>query len=136
MADEVKYMFKNGYGKQGLDPQVVGEWFETLRKKHGGALRPADVLDAAKDKTSPVHSYFEWDDTKAAEQWRLEQARKLIREVEVTWSEPKGPRTVEATIRSGPAFVNTERNGTGYRSFREMVQTMLIRLTPKMEVEQ
>jgi len=45
---------------------------------HGGELRPVDVVEAAKNKTSPLHSKFEWDDGEAAERYRLWQARQLI----------------------------------------------------------
>lgn len=118
-----RYSFKTGFGTTDLDAQAIGEFLEDLRAKHGGSVKPEDVIDAAKDESCPAHRYFEWDDSKAAIKWRTEQARKLIREVQVLWVEPKGPREVEATIRSGPAFVNTERNGTGYQSFREMIRT-------------
>lgn len=50
-----------------------------ISQKHEGLLRPADVVKEASDPNSPIHSWFEWDDGKAAEEYRLEQARKLIR---------------------------------------------------------
>ena len=120
---EQQYKFRNRWRTTGLTAQAVGEFLETLRKTHGGDLSPADVVEAARDKKSPVHSYFEWDDSIAAEKWRIEQARQLIIAVEVTWKEPEGPREVEVKVHSGPAFVNVERNGTGYQSFREMIRT-------------
>jgi hypothetical protein len=46
---------------------------------NGGLLRPSDVVRAAKAKTSPLHSRFQWNDTKAAQEYRLWQARQLIR---------------------------------------------------------
>lgn len=52
---------------------------ERIRRAHGGILRPADVVRAARPVNSPLHSRFDWDDTTAAHQWRLEQARHLIR---------------------------------------------------------
>ena len=55
-----------------------------LSVKHGGILTPKIVLDEARKKTSPLHTYFEWDDSEAANQWRLAQAGSLIRKVRVT----------------------------------------------------
>lgn len=46
-------------------------------------LRPDYVLEAAREPTNPLHRYFEWDDTAAAAQWRLRQARELIASVRV-----------------------------------------------------
>ena len=42
------------------------------------------VLADAVDVDSPLHSEFEWDDHQAAHQYRLVQARELVRRVEVT----------------------------------------------------
>lgn len=48
-----------------------------------GRLTPQAVVDAAKDPDSALHDRFEWDDSKAAAEFRLEQARELIRMVRV-----------------------------------------------------
>lgn len=49
-----------------------------------GRITPASVLDEARDEASPLHPHFEWDDSEAAEQYRLVQARGLIRRYKVT----------------------------------------------------
>jgi hypothetical protein len=46
-----------------------------------GLLQPFDVVEAARDPGSPLHDSFEWNDSVAAERYRLEQARRLIRTV-------------------------------------------------------
>lgn len=45
----------------------------------GGILQPTAVVEAARPITSPLHSRFEWDDNKASHEYRLYQARQLIR---------------------------------------------------------
>ena len=55
----------------------------SLTLGNGGALTPAAVVDAARDPTSPLHASFEWDNTEAAHQYRLDQARTLIRSVRI-----------------------------------------------------
>ena len=50
----------------------------------GGILTPAAVVDDARPEDAPLHSHFEWDDTVAGEQYRMVQARQLIRSVKVT----------------------------------------------------
>lgn len=59
----------------------VGEHIELLRKQCKGELTPEDILADAKNDNSPLHDYFEWSDTAAAHQYRLQQARGLIRAV-------------------------------------------------------
>jgi hypothetical protein len=44
-----------------------------------GLLRAADVVEEASLPGSPLHNCFEWDDGAAGYQWRLQQARQLIR---------------------------------------------------------
>jgi hypothetical protein len=59
----------------------VGQHLERLREQYKGELTPADVVKDARNHNSPLHSFFEWNDGEAAEQWRLQQARGLIRAV-------------------------------------------------------
>ena len=49
-----------------------------------GHLTAEQVLAAAADESSPLHSQFVWDDTEAARRYRLEQAGALIRRCKVT----------------------------------------------------
>ena len=42
------------------------------------ALHAEDVVAAARDPLSPLHSKFQWDDSKAAHRYRLWQARQII----------------------------------------------------------
>ena len=47
--------------------------------KAEGILRAESVIAYARDPESALHHRFTWDDTAAAHQYRLEQARRLIR---------------------------------------------------------
>lgn len=49
-----------------------------LSREHGGLLLPEAVVAAAKPASSPLHSYFTWDDTEAAARYRLDEARRLL----------------------------------------------------------
>lgn len=49
-----------------------------IAAQHGGMLNPADVVEAARPKRSLLHRKFDWDDSAAAEKYRLWQARQLI----------------------------------------------------------
>lgn len=54
-----------------------------LENEGGGRLTPSAVVDEARDPESPLHSRFEWDDSKAAHAHRLSQARDLIVSIRV-----------------------------------------------------
>lgn len=54
------------------------------------------ILTAATDESSPLHSYFTWDDTAAAKKWRLEQAARLAARVHVRYIPPEGGPSVAA----------------------------------------
>lgn len=48
-----------------------------------GRITPHIVLNDARKVSSPLHNEFEWDDSKAGELHRLDQARTLIRSVKI-----------------------------------------------------
>jgi|SRR5882724_3615433 len=53
-----------------------------MEQEHG-IITPHMVVQAAKKEDSPLHKAFEWDDGKAAEKYRLVQARFLINSVQI-----------------------------------------------------
>ena len=76
------YQFRTGSRLKGDAAEVATE-IERIAGKLGGAVEPAQVVASAERKTSVLHSYFEWDDTTAAHEHRVEQARHLIRSIQV-----------------------------------------------------
>ena len=62
------------------NPAIIKE-LKRIAKANKGELQPKAVVDAARDEKSILHSQFDWDDTTAAEKFRLHQARNLIRVV-------------------------------------------------------
>jgi tRNA A37 N6-isopentenylltransferase MiaA len=43
-----------------------------------------DILEMARDAKTETHKLFEWDDTMAAEKYRIVQARRIVRNLEIT----------------------------------------------------
>lgn len=76
----MNYKFKIGSRLSG-DAEAVHDGLEDVRGANNGQLDAKSVVDAARKKRSPLHRYFEWDDTAAAEKYRVEQAGHLIRSV-------------------------------------------------------
>lgn len=62
---------------------AIAARLEKIAGLNGGRLTPDAVLKDAQSFNSPLHDQFEWDDGNAAQQWRLQQARELIRSVKV-----------------------------------------------------
>lgn len=60
----------------------VSERLAVLYSKYG-RLTPGLVVDDASSPDSPLHSHFEWDDSIAAQRHREDQARSLIRSVQI-----------------------------------------------------
>ena len=56
---------------------------EVVRIKESKGLTAENLLEVAKNKNNPLHDLFEWDNTKAAEQYRLQQARVFINEIKI-----------------------------------------------------
>ncbi len=62
--------------------RIIRSEYARLRKTHG-AVTPVVIVDAARDPKSPLHRFFDWDDSSAAEKYRRSQAGELIRRVQV-----------------------------------------------------
>jgi hypothetical protein len=114
----IKYLFREDEplrikSANKADPQKIGEALAKITAKNGGRLTPGDVVDAARSEKHPLHHHFEWDNSIAAEAYRLEQARSIIRIVRVTDDEghDQAPR----------AYLSIhDEAGTSYRSLADV----------------
>ncbi len=78
------YRAANGAHLTQQQAQRYGERIENLKDKSGGDVTPKIVLEDARSNSSPLHDYFTWDDTVAAERYRLSQANYLLRSISIT----------------------------------------------------
>ena len=101
----------------GVNAEVVGKELEKLKKKNGEVTARAFV-DAARSENSPLHKLLEWDDKKAAEKYRLQQATVIICHLAIESDDTDEPTIIRAymnvaddadnpTRRTG-AFVDTQ----------------------------
>lgn len=91
-----------------------------------GALTPALVVEEATPVGAPLHPFFEWDDTKAAHEHRLSQARHLIRSVRV--------QVEAAGVEAGPVAVRVFHSVPS-RGVEQYVPTRSLTITEQDEVE-
>ena len=92
------YSFRPGYRARGSDPAAVAAELDRIRRRDG-AVRTEVVVDEARPADSPLHAEFTWDDGEAAREYRLIEARQLIRAVVVTYPSEE-PRSVYVHVRT------------------------------------
>lgn len=63
--------------------QQAGEYMHDISEREGG-LTAERLLELSRDEDALMHKCFEWDDTKAAEKYRLSQAGYMIRTIVAT----------------------------------------------------
>lgn len=88
------YKFKPGsWHAKRKNAQEVGQTLEQLRMQNEGHLTSENVVEAAKLKHSPLHEFFDWDDSAAAHKFRIQQAGSLISSIVVEMPETKNEPT-------------------------------------------
>src|SRR6266498_1658456 len=86
-------------------------------EERDSVLKPEAVVEFAKGKKTALHSHFNWDNDNAAEQYRLWQARQLIRiKVVVLKSEDDNVET--------KAFVHFDSNDNQEGGYRYIVKVL------------
>jgi len=92
-------------------PEIQSELEAIRDEDDDGVLRPEVIVDRAANPKSPLHNQFTWEDTKAAHEYRLWQARTLIR----IWVrfEPRLNKPMRVMVSMQE---DRERPGGGYRS--------------------
>ena len=91
----MEYAWKEGVRFKS-DPNVTGELLETIRDRFG-EVTPELVLKEARHKDSVIHSDFQWVNEKAANLYRLDTARRIIRHLRVV---------SEGEVTDEPVFVH------------------------------
>ena len=95
----MEYQWREGARTRGLKIDAVAPVLARIERKKG-MVTPQAVLQEAKKPASPIHSWFQWDETEAAHQYRLLQAGELIRAVTVKVI-PGEERSVRAYVHLG-----------------------------------
>lgn len=86
----------------------------------GDEVKPEQVLEKAKDKKSELHKCFDWNDTSAAEKFRLIQARDVIRHLIVIHQDDEDEEKEPVQFR---VMLKNERDReSGYKQTVVMVR--------------
>jgi hypothetical protein len=105
----IKYCFREPRMFGRLDPESAATELARVHDENG-VLTPDAVLDVARDPGNPLHPAFEWNDSRAAENWRRRQATDLIYSV----------RIIREEAKPEPVYIHSESSG-GYKTAEEVV---------------
>lgn len=105
----MKYRFKKAACIK-ADAQVAGEICEALASED--KLTAKNLVEVSRPEDAPLHNAFEWNDTIAAEAYRENQARYIIRSVEI----------VEEKAEPVRAFFNIEYKEPEYKHIDAILQ--------------
>ena len=127
----VQYVFRDDpvtiKNRKRASPQRIGEELAKIAADGKGHLTPKAVVNAARADRSPLHRFFEWDDAKAAESYRLDQARTLIRAIKIVDDEREEP---------APAFISIAgKGGTSYRPLADVLGNSDLQLVALQSAE-
>ena len=108
----MKFEAKKGSRLTDNQAKIYGKRiYELMAKKGKTTINAKEVLHDAKNKDSPYHNHFIWDNEEAGESHRLDQARRLISSIVVVKI-----RVEEGEAIQVRAFVNVidEEGEKGY----------------------
>jgi hypothetical protein len=105
---------------KGVSAEVVGKALEEIQKEDGKVTAEA-LLKKAKAKKSPLHGLFEWDTDKAAQEYRLHQARNVIREVHVTIKKLPDQGPVRAFVHTKQSYQPIEAVASEVTRYEEAI---------------
>ncbi len=95
----------------------IKQELDQIQQDHDGLLLPADVVEFARDESTALHARFDWDDTEAAEKWRLSQAGEIIR-LNITITGEK-----DVAVRAFVSLSTDRAQGGGYRSIEAVMSS-------------
>lgn len=76
-----KYSWRSGYSYK-TSADVVGKALTEIEERDGSVTSKA-FLEYSRPEESETHSMFEWDDTIAAEKYRLAQSGRIINQLQI-----------------------------------------------------
>lgn len=126
----IRYVFREPtifHNSKDADPDVIGQELTRIKDANKGRLLPQTVVDEARNRRNPLHRHFEWNDKTAAEAYRLDQARSLIRIIQI--------EDTDSDAAPRRAFVSVNDDGKAYRSVAEVLSSESLQLAVLVSAE-
>jgi hypothetical protein len=119
-----KYEWNEGT-RLNVDANIAGKELERIEKRDSGVIRPEVLVSESRPKKAPLHPCFTWDDAKAAELYRLGEARLIIRSIRVleVFEGNQEPQPIRGFVH-----VSDAEKGGGYQSVARVMSSEELRL--------
>ena len=92
-----KFSWKSGT-QFPVDAKIAADTIRNLQRTLGkDTITAKELLDVSRDPNAPLHSCFEWNDSIAAEKFRVDQARRIIGSIEVQFVDDDAPEHLTKT---------------------------------------
>lgn len=122
----IKVRYKTGSRITCCSAAVAYREIERNRKENGGTVDLNKLVTNSKPKDAPLHNAFSWNDKEAAHKFRVQEARYIVRSIEVVDQEVSEPyrayESVEVEVVSEDQE-DTQKVEHVYRSTKEVMST-------------
>jgi len=95
------YKYKDGAIIK-VDANIAAEQCEILASQ--GMLTAKNLVDISRPEDAPLHNAFEWNDSVAAEQYREQQARKIINSLVIVKKDQEPVRMYFNLVKKAPEY--------------------------------
>lgn len=89
----------------GVTADAVGSELSRIYKRDGELTAPV-VVDEARPDNAVLHPAFEWNDLKAAEEYRVYQARNIIKQVQIVTENKDGSKSERSVFVHVPSHIS------------------------------
>jgi hypothetical protein len=79
----MKVRYKKGSRITCCSASLAYKVIEQNRKENGGNIDLDRLVEHSKPKDAPLHNAFDWNDKEIGHKWRRQQARYIVRNIEV-----------------------------------------------------
>ena len=121
-----KYEWKIGSFAKDVDPDLVVSELERIENIFG-SLTPENILEGSKNGSAYLHKLFTWDNQKAANLYRLQQARQILNNIEVVIisnGEPRQMPLYETIVKDNTRVYKSIQEFTGPDADQVKAQTI------------
>jgi hypothetical protein len=94
MVDEIKVEVE----KLTVQERVRQVYDDLSEKSPDGGVTAHQILEASRPEDAPLHSQFTWNDGAAAKKHRVDEARKLLRLIQIEYLPGKKTRELQSLV--------------------------------------
>jgi len=105
---KIEYKVRQGGFITNKQAQVYGPIIVEIAENNNYQNVPEKIVEHAETLNSPLHDYFEWDDSIAGYKYRCEQARYLLRAIVTVVESNEKKEELRAVVHISKKVINDE----------------------------